>query len=69
MNELFKVELTKDQRDMLLNGLRFVRSSVALECRFPKDEVEQDRQQKYQEISNLVNQLNKAAAVPTASQV
>ena len=54
---------------MLLNGLRFVRSSVALECRFPSDEVDQNRQQKYQEISNLVDQLNKDSAVPTASQV
>jgi len=69
MNDMFKVELTKDQREILLNGLRFVRSSVAMECRFPSDEVDQDRQRQYQEISTLVKQLNNAASVPTASQV
>ena len=41
MNELTQVELTTTQRDLLLRGLQFVRSSVKLslgESRLPDDQ-------------------------------
>ena len=43
MSETLTVGLTKQQRELLLRGLRFVRSSVVLEVREPSTEVDTDR--------------------------
>jgi len=53
MNPELKVELTSSQQEMLLRGLRFVRSSVALDIRDYSNEVEQERRTKYDEIQEL----------------
>ena len=47
------LDLTDRQQELLLQGLRFVRSSVAMECRDPSPEVEQQRRDSYQEIDRL----------------
>ncbi|MEZ6055915.1 MAG: hypothetical protein R3C01_04350 [Planctomycetaceae bacterium] len=53
MNMELKIEITPGQQELLLRGLRFVRSSVALEMKDYTPEVEQDRRQKYDEIQQL----------------
>jgi len=60
MNEIPNVAVTRHQRDLLLQGLRFVRSSVLLEVREPSPKVDEDRAQKLQEIATLVEQLEVA---------
>jgi hypothetical protein len=54
------VGLTTQQRELLLKGLRYVRSSVALEIREPSAEVDADRSRQLQEISRLAEQLEDA---------
>lgn len=58
MKDELKIELTAGQQELLLRGLRFVRSSVALEMKDYTPEVEQDRRQKYDEIQQLEAILN-----------
>ena len=66
MSETLNVGLTKRQRDLLLRGLRFVRSSVLLEMREPGSDVEEDRGNELRDIASLVDQLNGAeTANPT----
>ena len=49
--------VTNQQRELLLRGLRFVRSSVLLEVREPSSDVDADRAAQLQEIGRLVEQL------------
>lgn len=58
MSETLTVGLTKHQRDLLLRGLRYVRSSVLLEPREPSVEVDGDRHTQLSQISQLVTQLS-----------
>jgi hypothetical protein len=46
-------ELTRDQQEILLQGLRYVRSSVALDMAEYTDEVDAERRRKYARISEL----------------
>lgn len=52
------LDLTDKQQELLLRGLRFVRSSVSMECRDPSPEVEQDRQDHYEEIDRLETMIS-----------
>ena len=61
MNELTQVELTTTQRDLLLRGLQFVRSSVKLslgESRLPDDQ----RSDQLEAIETLEQQLREDLA-------
>ena len=61
MNELTQVELTTTQRDLLLRGLQFVRSSVKLslgESRLPDDQ----RSNQLDAIETLEQQLREDLA-------
>lgn len=69
MCETVVVELTKEQRDLLLRGLRFVRSSVLLKTRQPSAEVTAERLQNIDAISVLVDELNGARPANTAASV
>ena len=69
MSEALTVGLTRDQRDLLLRGLRYVRSSVALEMREPSAEVDADRKAKLQEIAVLAERLEGARPAGAASRV
>jgi hypothetical protein len=62
MSETLTVGLTKPQRDLLLRGLRYIRSSVLLEPREPSDEVVADRRSQLDEISDLVSRLSRSEA-------
>jgi len=57
MNDTMSVELTDQQREILLKGLRYVRSSVMLEIHEPSPERERQRAEKLEQINALVQQL------------
>lgn len=57
------LEITRDQQDLLLQGLRFVRSAVALDMQDYTPAVEAERRQKYARISELESMLR--GALPT----
>jgi hypothetical protein len=47
------IEITPEQRELLLTGLRYVRSSIALEVREWSQEVERDRDRQYEQLERL----------------
>jgi hypothetical protein len=69
MSETLTVGLTNQQREILLRGLRFVRSAVALEIREPSPEVDADRATQMREIGRLVEQLEKTQSAGAAARV
>jgi hypothetical protein len=65
MSDLIHLELTDRQRELLLRGLRYVRSSRMLEIRDNPDTIAEERATELTEIRNLVSlldQKSKAAA-------
>jgi hypothetical protein len=64
MNEAFPAALTADQRDLLLQGLRYVRSSVMLSVRDPEPEVAEERARRMAELAELREWVE---AIPTTS--
>jgi hypothetical protein len=69
MSETLTVGLTKQQRELLLRGLRFVRSAVMLEVREPSVEVDADRAAQVREIGRLVEQLEGSRPAGAAARV
>ena len=57
MNNLLQVELTTHERNILLRGLRFVRSSVMMETRDPSAQDELRRSGLLEEIQILSQRL------------
>ena len=57
MNDLIHIDLTEHERDILLRGLRYVRSSVMLETREPSANDELRRGGLLDEIQNLAQRL------------
>lgn len=66
MNDLLHLELTERQRELLLRGLRFVRSSRMLEIRDSSDITDDQRKDELGELRQLSEMLgqNTAAAKP-----
>lgn len=59
-------ELTHDQKELLLRGLRFVRSSVALDmCDFSED-ISAQRDLEYEKIGRLQELLERVPVAETA---
>jgi hypothetical protein len=69
MSDHISFEVTEKQRDILLQGLRFVRSSVMLEFHKPETEFDGERQRKKQEIEALADHLKGVAAPRETSSV
>ncbi len=67
MNDLLHLELTDRQRELLLRGLRFVRSSRMLEIRDSSDLTDDQRKDELGELRQLSELLgqNTAKAKPT----
>jgi len=67
MNDLLHLELTDRQRELLLRGLRFVRSSRMLEIRDSSDLTDDQRKDELGELRQLSDMLgqNTAKAKPT----
>ncbi|MFN4921495.1 MAG: hypothetical protein ACK5TG_22530 [Planctomyces sp.] len=57
MDSLLQVELTSHERDVLLRGLRYVRSAIMLETRDPSSEDTRRRLSQLDEIQNLSQRL------------
>jgi hypothetical protein len=58
MSELIHLELTDRQRELLLRGLRYVRSSRMLETRDHPDKEAEERKTELSEIRHLVEILD-----------
>ena len=58
MSDQIQLELTDRQRELLLRGLRYVRSSRMLEIRDNPDKVAVERQNELTEIRHLVEMLD-----------
>ncbi len=67
MNAELKIELSPEQQKLLLRGLKFVRSSVALEMRDFTEEFDAKRKQQYQELDTLESLLMGAGSHSTAT--
>lgn len=57
MVETLRVELTPQERDLVLKGLRHVRSSIMLQMRDPDPDFVQRRSCQLDEIQNLCQRL------------
>jgi hypothetical protein len=68
MNAELKIELSPHQQELLLRGLRYVRSSVALEMLDYSEEVEQRRRRQYAEIDELEGLLTGTSPRAAASR-
>ena len=66
MSDLFQLELTGRQCELLLRGLRFVRSSRMLEIREISDPIAEERRSELSEIRHLVELLDKKAGQATS---
>ncbi len=62
MSETVIVKFTDEQCEILLQGLRYVRSSLMLDVRDPTPELDRERKNKLQTIASLVTQLKNATA-------
>ncbi len=65
MSEHVTLELTQHQRDLVLEGLRYIRSSRRYEFREPSAGRDERRETDLRTISELMGQLD-PAAVPGA---
>lgn len=61
------LQLTRKQQELLLRGLRYVRSSVALDAQDWTEQVELERRQRYDEIGALEEMLNGAKIVEASA--
>ncbi len=66
MSEKLTVELSGDQREVLLRGLRFVRSSLMLDVYDPTPELVEKRNSQLREVAALAEHLTNAPVVEAA---
>jgi hypothetical protein len=69
MSETMSVGLTQEQREILLRGLRFVRSAVALEVYDSTPETDAQRSSKLREIRQLADYLEGVRPAGAAARV
>lgn len=60
------IDITPQQQELLLTGLRFVRSSIALEVIDWSEEVEAERDRRYDELDNIEAVLTGSKQAATA---
>ncbi len=68
MSETMTLELTEKQRQLLLRGLSYVRSSIMLQIQDPTPEYVQQREAQLREVEELQQQLERTKA-NSAAQV
>ena len=66
MNQVTQLELTERQRELLLRGLRYVRSSRMLEIRDVPDNIAEERKTELSEIRHLVEMLDQKSEKPAS---
>ena len=69
MSDHLSVDLSKDDCELLLRGLRFVRSRVMLDICDPSPKIDRARQEQLREIEVLVEQLSGAKSVTATANV
>jgi hypothetical protein len=67
MSDSLTIDLTKQQRETLLRGLRFVRSSIMLDMHDPESDAKMDEGLK--DIASLVDVLEPSSEVGSAATV
>lgn len=67
MSDLMPLELTQQQRDILVRGLRYVRSSVMLTTQDPTPELDQARNDELQQLAELTAILKGEAVTQETS--
>ena len=67
MTDRLTVELTAEQRKLLLRGLQHMRSPVLLEMRMPSAEVTADREEQLEHIQSLVSRLEDSRPASAAA--
>ena len=61
MNETITLEVTKDQKEILMRGLRFVRSQILLDINdLPDNESDEKRRADARRVAELTERLNRA---------
>lgn len=68
MSEL-EIQLTRKQQELLLRGLRYVRSSIAFDTQNWSPEVDAERKRQYAEIAELETMLEGARIVEPAARI
>ena len=64
MNEIITLELTKDQKEILLRGLRYVRSSIMLDINdLPTTESQDERSTNLRQVTELTEHVSRAAVM------
>ena len=63
MNDHLTLELTQHQRDLVLEGLRYIRSSRRFEFREPSQPRDERREGDLRTIAELMGQLDPTGAV------
>lgn len=58
MTETNTIGLNTEQLELVVRGLRFVRSSILLEPRLPSSEVRADRESQLQEVESLIDHFS-----------
>jgi len=61
------IQLTRKQQELLLRGLRFVRSSVALDMQNFTETIQEQRQVQYAEIAAVESMVSDAKIVEPAT--
>ncbi len=69
MSDIATINITEKQLDLLLSGLRYVRSAEKLRVEEPTPEYVRTRTEKLDEISTLVDALNSSPRRQSAAQV
>lgn len=69
MTETIRVELTPQQRELLLDGLSYLRNCALLEMHYPSEKVEEERERQVREIEDLVEQLGGSRPANTHASV
>lgn len=57
MSDTYSAELTTEQKSLILRGLRYVRSSISMDCREPSAGSDTKRASQLREVDELVNEL------------
>ncbi len=61
MNETISLELTKEKKEILMRGLRFVRSQIMLDINdLPTSASEEERRTKLRQVTELADHLSRS---------
>lgn len=69
MTDLATINITEKQLDLLLSGLRYVKSAEKLRVEEPTPEYVRSRSEKLEEIKTLENTLNSSPRKQSAAQI